>query len=312
MRAWLLIVKISISVASFWVLGHSIEWKVVSKVIGNIQPAWAVLSLAIFWAAQVASSLRYAYIARTLGGQLDLATSIRAHFVGLWFNQVLPTSLGGDVVKIAMLRKWLGLGLALRSGILDRLSGLVFLLTTVVLALPYYALILHQSHFVTLLGMMAGGFMLALIIGAWGAKYIAPRLTHFPLLHKPLELLGDVWQFRNGLRLWQQFWTSAIVHFNGIAAYGLLGIALGIQVDFMTIVLIVPLIFLVALLPISFAGWGVREVGAVWLFGMVGVGSEHALAMSVWYGILLLVVGLPGLYLFLFQPSVPVVGEQDD
>lgn len=63
----------------------------------------------------------------------------------------------------------------------------------------------------------------------------------------------------------------------------------------------VPVIFLIALIPVSFAGWGLREVGAVWLFGMVGIAKESALAMSVCFGLLLVLAGLPGLMLFLHR-----------
>ena len=83
----------------------------------------------------------------------------------------------------------------------------------------------------------------------------------------------------------------------------MLGFALGINVDVITFILVVPVIFLIALIPISFAGWGLREAGAVWLFGMVGITSEGALAMSICFGLLLIVAGLPGLFILLFYRS---------
>jgi len=118
-----------------------------------------------------------------------------------------------------------------------------------------------------------------------------------------VQLFSDIWLFRMKKSMWEQLWTSAIVHFNGIAAFALLGLALGISVDFVTFLLLVPLVSLIALMPISFAGWGVREAGAVWLFGIAGIAKESSLAMAISFGLLLVLAGLPGLFLFLYQSS---------
>lgn len=299
-----LALKIAISITSLALLARSVSWQELAHSFRALQPGWVLLALAIFWAAQFASSLRCAYIARRLGGTLDLATSVRAHFLGLWFNQVLPTSLGGDVIKIAVLRKKIGLGLALRAAILDRISGLVFLMLALALTLPLYARIFPRTEFTAAIALLSLGFMVALPVLCWGARHVSARFAHRPQLVRLLQLLVDIGSFRQGRALWEQAWTSAIVHFNGIAAYGLLGVALGIKVHLVLFVLVVPLVFLVALLPLSFAGWGVREAGAVWLFGMVGIGKEDALAMSVCFGLMLVMAGLPGLWVFMRQPAM--------
>ena len=81
----------------------------------------------------------------------------------------------------------------------------------------------------------------------------------------------------------------------------MLSVAFGYEVNILTYMLIIPLVFLVALLPISFAGWGVREMGAVWLFSMVGMSEERSFLLSISYGVMLLLCGLPGLIWFLYN-----------
>ena len=51
---------------------------------------------------------------------------------------------------------------------------------------------------------------------------------------------------------------------------------------------------LVAMVPISFGGWGVRELTFVYFLGTAGVGAEAALSLSVAYGLLRIVVGAIG------------------
>lgn len=305
MKRWGLLLKLFVSIFSFYLLAHTIEWEQVLHVFGNIQLGWMLLALIIFLAAQVVSSLRCAYIVRTLGGQLDLKTSVRAHFVGLWFNQILPTSLGGDVIKIAILRKYIGIGYAIRSSVLDRMSGLVFMMFILLLTLPLYSRVFPNPVYIEIIAIIASCFLLLLSIGVWMGKSLAPRFAHLPLLHKPMLLLADVWEFRGIMPLWQQFWTSAIVHFNGIIAYSLISLAFGLNVNFLSYVLITPLVFIIALMPISLAGWGVREMGAVWLFGQVGIPNHSAMAVSIAFGLLLIISSIPGI-IFLIQPKLLV------
>jgi len=297
------LIKAAVSILCITLLYRSVDWLELTTLFTRIQMSWIILALIIFWIAQVISALRCAYIARVLGKHLDLATSVRAHFIGLWFNQVLPTSLGGDVIKVALLSKVLGFGLAVRSAILDRLSGLIFLMAATALALPIYARILPNRELLSGLTLLAIGFMLALIVSILISGWIINQLKPYPLMNHLTQLLADLSTLARGKALWQQIWTSAIVHFNGIAAYALLGLALGVKVDPVLFALMVPLVFLIALMPLSVAGWGVREVGAVWLFGLVGVDRESALAISICFGILLVISGLPGLILFIFSES---------
>jgi uncharacterized membrane protein YbhN (UPF0104 family) len=293
-----MLLKIGVTASCLWLLVHSVDIPQLLALLQRVQIGWVMLAVVVFWLAQLASSLRCAYIARELGGKLDFSTSLRAHFVGLWFNQVLPTSLGGDVVKMAILQQRLGLGLAVRAGVLDRVSGLIFLMMTVALTLPLYRGILNMTQWLGVL-VLVSGFLVALVLAVWLAHVIAARWKLPHVLDTLLQLLKDIWTFRRGRALWEQVWTSAIVHTNGIASYTLISLALGLPTPWLSYILLVPLVFLVALMPVSLAGWGVREVGAVWLFGLVAIPRESALAISVCYGLMLIIAALPGLVLFL-------------
>jgi uncharacterized membrane protein YbhN (UPF0104 family) len=69
--------------------------------------------------------------------------------------------------------------------------------------------------------------------------------------------------------------------------------ALHVELPLFTHVLLVPLVFIVGLIPISFAGWGIRVLGAIGLYGLAGVEPEAATARSVLFGLILLVTGIP-------------------
>ena len=74
-----------------------------------------------------------------------------------------------------------------------------------------------------------------------------------------------------------------------------------IELEFMHSLLLMPLIVLLTILPISIAGWGVREGAMIMLLGLVGMPSEQALALSILVGIVALISGLPGGLIWLIE-----------
>jgi len=85
-----------------------------------------------------------------------------------------------------------------------------------------------------------------------------------------------------------------------VVTYYLIGAGLNLGVPISYFFLYVPLITFVAMLPVSVAGLGVREGGAVYFFAKVGVDAATALSMSlVWFSLTLVVSGLGGLVFLL-------------
>jgi hypothetical protein len=76
-------------------------------------------------------------------------------------------------------------------------------------------------------------------------------------------------------------------------------LTLGITIGPIAMAAVMSLVTLVVILPISIAGWGVREVSFVTLLGLLGVEREAALLLSVEVGLLTMLVSLPGAVLWL-------------
>jgi hypothetical protein len=94
---------------------------------------------------------------------------------------------------------------------------------------------------------------------------------------------------------------SALIHFISGFSVFLIAKSIGINIAVMTCISLFPFIILATVLPISFAGWGVREGAAILAFGLVGVSPEDALSISVLLGIVLAINGIPGGILWLFK-----------
>ncbi|HZP85912.1 MAG TPA: lysylphosphatidylglycerol synthase domain-containing protein, partial [Burkholderiales bacterium] len=87
--------------------------------------------------------------------------------------------------------------------------------------------------------------------------------------------------------------ASLVVH--------LLARGLGVDLPLGEALLLVPLVTLVSVLPISIAGWGVRESAMVVALGLIGVPAAAAFSLSVLYGLVIMATGIPGGVLWLMQ-----------
>jgi glycosyltransferase 2 family protein len=77
--------------------------------------------------------------------------------------------------------------------------------------------------------------------------------------------------------------------------------SLHLNISLIEMLLIIPITNLLTVIPISIAGWGVREGVFVVGLGYLNVASDAALALSILYGLLILIASLPGLLNWVLQ-----------
>src|SRR5262249_33085309 len=117
------------SIALLSVIAWRIDWGQVREAFVQLDVTLWALGVLLYAATQVVSSVRWRIIARPLGFQRPLWHYISFYFIGMFFNLVLPTSVGGDVVRGLYLDGRSGRRLvALLSVFVDRLSGLLVLI----------------------------------------------------------------------------------------------------------------------------------------------------------------------------------------
>ena len=298
--------RIAVTLSSFAVLAQFVSGETALRALSKVDPLWLALALAIFMPAQLVNAQRFRYIAAAFGGYLSFSRAATLHFIRLWFNQVLPTSVGGDAIKAFLLRRDFGTSVAIRATILDRASGLLIVLVSVVLLSPLYFETIGFSAFtVSLVVGSTTSIALLVALSSYCAKH-AELWKDVTVLRHVCELFADFYRFRTPSRLFQQAALSLVMHGVGITSYLILGYALDLHLRALDYILLAPLVFLFAAIPLSFASWGVREIGAVWLFGLVGARPEEAFVLSVLYGLLCLVGALPGaVFALRLRPAAP-------
>jgi len=276
--------------------------------------ATAQLSLQLFLAA-----LRWELVARGLGGSLPFPAALRFVWVGTFFSQVLPASVGGDIVRMWLYWRRTGSRrLAIHSVALERLVMVVVLLLLVLAVQPGLVargvpLAIVLSAVIVLTGMFAVLSALLLYRGLLAAH------DSWPLFRVLSHVAQDVRSvFANIPRSAALCVLSVAAHLNIAIAAWLIARALGLQISVVDSIVLSPIVVLAATLPISVGGWGVRESAAITLFGLVGVSGHDALALAVLLGLASIAISIPGALLWLPRDRFPkddfepALGERND
>ena len=310
-RILAVLAKLITTMVVIWLIAGQVSIDGLAIVLDRISWSYVVLAVSVFFLGQLISAYRFKVIACRISSEITMWPSINAHFLGLLFNQVLPSGVGGDVLKAAYLKSRLGFWTAIRVAIYDRASGLLVLLTTGIALTSQYDTHFSDSPIMGVIVLIGLTSLLVIamtaIVLSWGRA-----LRFLSGLSETLGIvLNDLNIIVRGPSFAEQLFLSGIIHAVGISTYWLLGISVGLDLTMMEYLLIVPLIFLVSLLPISFAGWGVRELSAITLFAHSGVLAEDALAVSIMFGLVFICVSLPGVPIFLRSGAITTSSKEE-
>lgn len=245
----------------------------------------------------VLQAVRWRLIGGKLGFAWSMKTSVQLTFVGAFFNQILPTS-SGDVVRAWKLTR-LGAPLRLAAGsvILDRVSALFAIMLMFCVGFPVLHDVLGSYlgpiNMPILNGMLLGGAALA---GALALAYRRlPALRNNRLASEIHRLAADAMTILRapGLLL---LTTSISLVAQIAVGYIVWSIAVGFGAELKLIEfsLLWPVVVILSMIPISIAGWGVREGAMVLAFHILGNPSSIALATSVTFGFIMLLASIPG------------------
>ena len=301
------VAKIIVSAGLFFFALRSVEGEDLLDIMHEAKVKYLAMALGVFLVGQMLSSYRYLILVRAYGKAISLSYSLRIHFVGIFFNQLLPSGVGGDVVKGYYVSRILTIRQAAISVVADRVYGVTILCVCILMLTPEYWCLWGESDVFWLIMSVGalGSFWLPISgivlrgIGAATRRFCKSMNRDFGL-SMAREFVQYFYRtlFSSDSPLLLS--VSVVVHLTGVLCFYLIAVAFSGSPELMHFMLVVPLVFLLSLAPISIAGWGVREVSAVWLLGEVGVSAGDALVVSVAFGLLLLLASVPGVLIFAF------------
>jgi uncharacterized membrane protein YbhN (UPF0104 family) len=300
-RATLL--KIVISVLLLGFLVHKVDFVKAADILKAIDPWLAGLATLVLVAVPAVSIPRWQAILACLGHALPTIVIARALYIGAFFNQVLPSSIGGDGWRIWFCtRAGVPLGAAANSVLIERLVGLLAVLFCFGLTFPILLQRVGDDPVRWLLWLMLAS-CLGAVLGLAFVALAARRLERIRLL-RPLASLGlALSSVARSSQVALLLWTGVLGQLVAIIAFFLVSQSVGAPLSLIDCAVTLAPGLLVALIPVSLGGWGMREGAFVVLLDFYGVQPEQSLIVSILFGLALLVASLPGLMLWLGQPA---------
>ncbi|MBR0744692.1 flippase-like domain-containing protein [Bradyrhizobium japonicum] len=288
--------KILISGALLYLALRKVDLsELVSRLTGT-SLLWIAMAIAVTFLQIFVGVVRWREISAECGAPLELGRAMRYNVIGAFFNQTLPSAIGGDAVRLWLVaRAGAGWRAATYSIFVDRAIGLVALAIVVVASLPWsYELITDPHGRSALLlvdfAALAGGVGF-LIFGALKWSWLKTWwATHH--IHACAVIANRV--IFNAKRGPIVAILSLLVHVLAVVIAWCVVQSIAAPVSFGQTFLLIPPIMLITLMPISIAGWGVREATMGLAFGFAGLSANEGVNVSLLFGAVLFIVGAIG------------------
>ena len=295
-RLLALAAKIAISAALLYLAFARVDLSTIGSRLQQAKIVW-LFALVLALAVQILlGALRWRQIVLHCGVPIPAPTALRYMLIASFFNQTLPSTVGGDAARIWFVaRSGAGWQAATYSVVVDRIVGLAVLVLIVAVCLPWLLdLVRDPLGRASVLAVSSAGIVATIVflfVGQarwrwldrwWITRHIAGAAAI------ALKVVSS-WRSAGAVVA-----LSIAIHLLTVTAVWCAARTVAAPLEFGTALLLVPLVMLVATVPISIAGWGVREGAMMAGFAYAGLLEADGLIVSVLYGAGLFAVGAIG------------------
>jgi len=286
-KRWKVLLKAAFSVGVLAYFAYSID---LSKLLGFVkQVRWDVTFLlgGLSLIRVVIGAWRFELLLKPRK-DLGLKVLTEHYFIGNFFNQLLPTALGGDAVRVLLLAKH---GVPMPDGatyiFVERVLGLLSL--AVISLVASWFIVLPQDP-QTVIYLMGAGTLGGCVVLLGLVRFVDHQRLPLAVLRQGGRTLDELSQHPR--RLLATLLASIPFQALGIIFSYLVAKAFAFDVPLGLFFAFVPVVYVATMLPISLGGVGLRELAFVKLFAFVGVSEEVSLIISL------------GTYLSYFIPAL--------
>jgi uncharacterized protein (TIRG00374 family) len=301
-KALSLVAKAAVSGLLLYFSLDLVHFETVRDRLIQIDPRWNVLGLLMLVMQTIALAMRWELILTRCGTPLTLTRSFRYSMIAAFFNQTLPSSVGGDAMRIWLVGKHANWRAAAYSVFLDRVTGVVTLAGLVVVCLPWTLAVVHDpTGRIALLiigfGCIAAGFVFISL--AWKRLHI---LQHWAATrHLAAVATVAVELLRTPRALVPIFGLSILINILTVLVAWCAAHSVNANVPILYLLYLMLPVVLISIVPISIAGWGVREGAMVAAFTYAGLPQSDGLIISLLFGAIYLALGVGGGVVWIFS-----------
>lgn len=294
-----LVAKALVSLALLGFLFAQADWAAIGGRLADASPGLLLLGFCVKALTVPFAAARWRAIAAVAGARFGHLVSIRLMLVSLLFGQVLPGALGGDLV-----RGWLTWRLGhspsavMMALVVDRLAAMAGVVVLLAAGLPRLLSAAPPTvgwSLALAAAVTAAGLAATLWLDRLPLPGFLRRSALAGLFDTAAQMRGALTPASGGMALFH----SVAVHLCTVGAAFVFARALGAPVGLLDCLAVLPFAIIAAALPVSLAGWGMREGSMVAGFALFGVAADDALLVSLLIGFSVLLMALPGAVVWL-------------
>ena len=299
------LIKLLVSISLLGLLLWMADLGKLLSLAGSISPTFFVWSLVLYLICQYLSSHRWQVLLVPLDVRVSVNRLFSLYLIGMFFNNFLPSSMGGDVVKGYGLYTHLKKGKETTASIvLERYVGLAALVAILLVSvLLSYPTLKDEMIVLLTVGISLAFGLLTAVVANRHTENLTVVICKKMGLTKIQEIVRDLFQTFGcyKTRTFLLFYTivvSIVIQILNIAVYYLLSLALHVNIPLGYFFLFFPLITIVSMLPFSINGLGVREAITIYLFAKIGIDTTTAITLSLTWFFMVTLISLSGALLF--------------
>ena len=286
----IILIKVSVSASLLYLLISAMDTDKLISTATSVGWSYIFSMLLILFVIQVIAIFRWWLV---LKRDVEVSPKMVGSlvFVGLFFNNFLPTIVGGDAVKGYYLYRHIDRGdVTFTSILVDRYSGFTALMFLALVALiPGYSLIAGTGVEVACIGIIVLYFVLSLFLWVpfmhgWFVSILS-KVGFYDFNEKIDKVYKALMSYKKDSALIGKIFSlSVFIQAGAIISFAIIGYGLGINVSIWYYFLFVPVATVVAMVPLSLSGLGLREGAFVFLFSYAGADKEQVMVMSLmWF-----------------------------
>ncbi|MHB8841391.1 MAG: lysylphosphatidylglycerol synthase transmembrane domain-containing protein [Candidatus Aquicultor sp.] len=291
--------KITVSMALIATLLYKSDTQKYIELIRHSSPVYLLIALLLTVFSIIVSAYKWQLLTIAQGFTVPLRSLVSSYFVGLFFNNFMPTSIGGDVVRVYDLRKITKDGPAAAASVVAERVLASFTLGLIVLCGVAFGP-RYLMRYLPLITAFVAVCMASLIAVLYAHKFGAVLERFESVLVKKLKSMAE--SMRSSVEhkptLAKVLIYSFIFQLMVVTINIFILKALGLNVPAAFVLLSIPIISAITMLPVSLNGLGVREAAYVYFFSQVGLSTEESIAVSIYFFLIVTLVSLIGGVIF--------------
>ncbi len=315
-RYLILAVKCSVSIILLIVLFTRIDVAQLWQTARLASVPWLLVAILVYSASTAGAVWRWHLLLKAQRIDVSFSSALGTFLVANYFNNFLPSNIGGDVVRIGDMARYANSKtLATTVVLMDRILGLMALVLVAALGATAIGRLHHVAAPIWPVWLWAG-----FLAGAAATTPAVFAPAGFGRLLRPLTVFHPEWvggritALTGALARFGEEPKALVMAFVGavfvqvalVLYYFAVAYALHLDIALWDLAVVVPMSFVVQLLPVSVGGFGVREAFFSYYFHRIGQPIEDAVLLSLVAQAMLMLFSLSGLATYLWRSRHPV------